>query len=114
MTTQEFQQLLNELTAGNEVAIVTITRPRVPDVSNDEALQTLAEGDRYVAWGTIPPEHTPDAPDGQIDLGLYANIRVVDRDRAGQLLEARAVRTDDEADDPRIKPGKSLAESRRT
>ncbi len=82
----EYNKLLAGLKAGTLSAVVTVDEPLPDGVSRDEALLTLAQGKRYVSWGKA----TEAVPQHDIDRGTLSEVRVVDRERAVELINADA------------------------
>jgi hypothetical protein len=87
----EYNKLLAGLNARTLSVTVTIDQPLPAGVSNDEALLTLAQGKRYVLWGK--------AIEGS-RLGNFSEVRIVDRERAAELINAGATWAGDESDNP--------------
>lgn len=99
MTDAEYTQLLAGLKAGNKAAVVSVDEPLPEGVSHDDAVQTMAEGNRYVAWGE---RQVPHLQGGVLHLGSFTKQHVLDRKRAAELIKAGALWLGDESDDPAL------------
>lgn len=99
MTDVEYDQLLTGLKAGNKAAVVSIDKPLPEGVSHDDAMRTLAEGDRYVVWGE---RQVPRLQGGVLHLGDFTKEHVLDRERAGELIRAGALWLGHGADCPAV------------
>lgn len=85
LMTWDYRRLLAGLRSHTFSAIVTVDDPLPAGTSSDEALLTLAWGERYVLWKKT---------------GGFSETRTVDTARAVEIINAGAMWSGDESDNP--------------
>jgi hypothetical protein len=99
MTNGEYEQLLAGLKAGNKAAVVSVNEPLPEGVSHDDAMLTMASGDRYVTWGN---RRVPHFQNGVLHQGDFSMCHILDKGRAIQLIAAGALWMGDDSDHPAL------------
>lgn len=92
----EYDDLISKLRARGVSVLVTVDMPLPQGVSHEEAVRTMAEGKRYVAWGE------------RHHISWADNVRIIDRGRAANLINAGAIWSGNEVDSPTPSPMTTL------